>query len=312
MRTIMRRRRLIALGMGSLLAVGVGSAYLLGRARAAGAPTMQPLTYSGVLTNTAGVPLTDASKNIQITLWDMATGGTQACSTASTATPLTAGAFQVVLPPACTTAIHGAGDLWVEVFVDGASVGRTKLGATPYAIEADHAVNADQSAAGFQVPGTLTAGNAQVTGNVNVGGTVVRKIARAHGLGPNEEMDNGAIASRVLTFTKTQAATSIRVSYTDNFSVYTPTGTAGACRWEIQFNGVSCATPGKLIYDVYVGTTFNHHRPASLFGTCSGLAAGTYNIQVTATTAPGYVLANSDCYTGWNAAYWALEAEEVL
>jgi hypothetical protein len=273
---------------------------------------MQPLTYSGVLTDVNGVPLTAASKNIQVTLWDMATAGTQACSTASTATPLAAGAFQVVLPAACTAAIHTTGDLWVELFVDGASLGRTKLGATPYAIEADHAVTADQSSGGFQVPGTLTAGNAQITGNLSVGGTVIRKIARAAGLGPNDEMDNGPIASRVLAFTKTQAATSIRVGYTDNFRVATPSGVDGACRWEIQFNGVSCAMPGKLIYDQYSIAAFNQHRPQAVFGTCSGLAAGNYNIQITVSTAPGYLAANSNCYTGWNASYWSIEAEEVL
>jgi hypothetical protein len=297
-------RRWIAAGFVSLIGLVAVSAYLVGRARAAGVPTAQALTYSGILTDTAGTPLT-GSQNIQITLWDMATAGTQQCSAGPTATMLTQGAFQVVLPAACTTAIHANGDLWVEVFVGGTSLGRTKLGAVPYAIEADHAVNADQSAGNFTVPGTITTANAQVNESL------IRKIARAHGVGPNDDTDNGNIVTRTLTFMKTQAATAIRVTYTDNFRVLTG-AVDGACRWELLFNGAQCTMPGRLIYDQYSPPNFNQHRPQSITGTCLGLAAGNYNIQVAVSTSPGYVAANSNCWTGWNAAYWSIEAEEVF
>lgn len=130
-------------GAGLLAMLALGSAYLIGRARAAGVPTVQPLVYSGVLTDANGVPVTDKMRNIQITISDMATAGNQVCSVGPTATALTAGAFQIPLPAQCVTAIHAAGDLWLEVFVDGASVGgRNKLGAVPYSLEADHAVSA--------------------------------------------------------------------------------------------------------------------------------------------------------------------------
>lgn len=304
-------RRVIGFGVGSLLAVGLGSAYLHGRVRAAGAPAAQPLTYAGVLTNTAGAPLTDASKNLQVTLWDMAIGGTAVCSVGPNATPLTAGAFQVVLPPACTTAIHAGGDLWIEAFVDGGSVGRSKLGATPYAIEADHAVNADQAQAGFQVPGVLTAGSATVTGGVSVGGPLIRKIARVHGDGPTDGTETGPLASRVLTFTKTRADTGIRVSYVDDLRV----NASGACRWEIKFNGASCTMPGVLGYDIYYGgvPNMNHHRGESVFGTCFGLAAGPTTIQIYVGPVPtGSGQPQGDCDTGWYNQYWAIEAEEVL
>ena len=236
-----------------------------------------------------------------------------ACSFGPSAVVLAAGTFQVVLPPECSTAIHGHGDLWLEVFVDGATLGRTKLGAVPYALEADHAVVADQSAAGFQVPGTLTAQAAQISGNVNVGGILVRKIARAHGVGPNDQTDTGAIVSRTLAFSKTQAATGIRVAYSDNLRAFSPGGT-GACLWEIRFNGTSCAMPGAIVNDVYVGgiANMNHHRPSSVFGTCFGLAAGNYNIQIYVGPQPAGGEAQADCYTGWNLGYWAIEAEEVL
>jgi hypothetical protein len=301
----MKRRRLIVAGVVSVLSLGLVSAYLLGRARAAGAPTMQPMTYSGVLTDMSGTPLT-GMKNIQITLFDAATMGNQVCSYGPSAVALSSGgAFQAVLPTQCTTAVHGAGDLWVEVFVDGNTLGRTKLGAVPYAIEADHAVNADQAATNFNVPGTLTAVNAQVTGNL------IRKITRAHGLGPGDATDMGQIATRTLSFTKTQAATGIRVAYADDLRV----ANMGACQWEIRFNGNSCATPGPLIYDVYYGgvPSMNHHRGEAVFGTCLGLAAGNYNIQIfVGPVGAGAGQPLGDCDTGWYNQYWSIEAEEVF
>ena len=300
-----RSRRLWIAGIASLLGATLVCAYLVGRARAAGAPTMQPLTYSGVLTDTAGAPLT-GTKNIQVSLWDMAADGTQRCSAGPTATPLNAGAFQIVLPAACATAVHGGGDLWIEVFVDGTSLGRTKIGAVPYAIEADHAVAADQASGNFQVANTLTATNAGVSG------TFIRKIARSGGNGPGDDTDNGNLVSRTLTFTKTQAATGVPVSYNDNLRV----ANGGACRWEIIFNGASCPMPaGGLVYDVYFGGVagMNHHRPEALFGTCMGLAAGSYNIQIrVGAVASGSGQPIGDCYTGWFAATWQLEAEEVF
>jgi hypothetical protein len=300
----MKSRRLVVAGAACAAVLAVVSAYIVGRARAAGVPTMQPLTYSGILTDAAGTPLT-GMQNIQLTLFDAATAGNQVCSAGPSGVTLASGgAFQVVLPAACTSAIHANPDLWIEVFVGGNSLGRTKIGAVPYAVEADHAVNADQSAGNFQVPGMLTATNATVNG------TLVRKISRANGLGPNDDTDNGAIMSRTLSFTKTQASTAIRVSYVDNLRVTAQ----GACRWEIKFNGTSCAMPGGLVYDIYYGGVagMNHHRVASFFGTCSGLAAGNYNIQIFVGPSTPSTQPQGDCYTGWYNQYWSLEAEEVF
>ena len=45
----MKSRRRLSVAVSSLLIAGaICSAYLMGRARASGIPTMQPLTYSGV------------------------------------------------------------------------------------------------------------------------------------------------------------------------------------------------------------------------------------------------------------------------
>jgi hypothetical protein len=118
-----------------LLLVCVPVAYLAGRARAASIPAAAALTYSGVLTDAAGAAMT-GSVPIQIALWDAATAGNQLCVTVSTPQTLIGGAFQVTLPEACTTAVHASADLWVEVLVSGLAIGRTKLGAVPYAVVA--------------------------------------------------------------------------------------------------------------------------------------------------------------------------------
>ena len=118
-----------------LLLVCVPVAYLAGRARAASIPAAAALTYSGVLTDANGVPMT-GSVPIQIAVWDAATAGNQICVTASAPQTLVGGAFQVTLPEACTTAVHASADLWVEVLVSGLAIGRTKLGAVPYAVVA--------------------------------------------------------------------------------------------------------------------------------------------------------------------------------
>lgn len=128
------------------LAVGVGA--LIGssieRARASGISAATPMTYSGVLTDSTGTPLT-GSKNVQLSVYDKATGGTLQCTVGPTPVTLANGGFQLPLPDTCTTVVHANPDLWIEVFVDGASMGRTKLGAVPYAVEAAHAQTADSA-----------------------------------------------------------------------------------------------------------------------------------------------------------------------
>ena len=125
------------------LSIGAASlvlGYVAGRARASGFQA-EPMTYRGVLTDLAGVPLT-GTKNVQIQFWDQATGGAVQCSIGPIPATLAGGAFEIALPDTCSTAVHATRDLWAEVFVDGSSLNRTKLGAVPYALEAKNASNA--------------------------------------------------------------------------------------------------------------------------------------------------------------------------
>jgi len=83
----MMDRRLISGMLAAFAAVGMASGYLIGHARAAGAPSSQPLTYSGTLTDQSGAPLT-GSRSILVAL---AAAGNQVCATAPSPVALAAG-----------------------------------------------------------------------------------------------------------------------------------------------------------------------------------------------------------------------------
>lgn len=106
------------------------------------------MTYSGYLESGDGVPL-DGKHSVAVHFYGAvdADGSDDLCSANNAAdTGLVAGRFQIALPAKCTDAIKASPDVWVEVEVDGGPLGRTKLGAVPYAIEASHATTADSAA----------------------------------------------------------------------------------------------------------------------------------------------------------------------
>jgi hypothetical protein len=136
------KRQKLAVGILSVAMVGVALGYAAGRARAANIPTTEPMVYSGALTDTAGAPLS-GTRTIQLALWDQAALGASQCATAPANVTLRAGgAFQLSLPDACIAVVHDQADLWLEVIVDNVPLGRSKLGAVPFAVESDTARNA--------------------------------------------------------------------------------------------------------------------------------------------------------------------------
>ena len=134
MGTIFQRHGKLALAVG-LVALIVSTSVLVGyfasRASALGMPGTNPLYYSGLLTDTAGKPLTNP-QTIVLDLYDTSTAGNKKCSTTSIGTPLTQGRFRIGLDKACTAALRDTSDLWVEVTVGSTTMPRNKIGAAPY------------------------------------------------------------------------------------------------------------------------------------------------------------------------------------
>lgn len=131
-----RARRLSIAGiLGCLLALaGV-------QASAGGVPSTEPMRYSGQLTD-AGAPVT-GPREISISLWDHATSAdtsNRICDTSpDSPTMVQDGDFSLALNDECAAGIHEHRDVWIEVLVEGESFGREKVGAVPYALQADSA-----------------------------------------------------------------------------------------------------------------------------------------------------------------------------
>jgi hypothetical protein len=129
--------------LGCAVCVACVLAFWAGRAGAV-VPESDGLTYSALLTDATGHPI-DGMRSVSLTLWDAQGGGKQRCAAGPESRTLTAGRFQLQLPAACASAVHERADLWLEVSVDGASLGRSKLGSVPYALESAHSQSADQA-----------------------------------------------------------------------------------------------------------------------------------------------------------------------
>jgi hypothetical protein len=153
----MTKRGWLTAGLALVTTCAVG--VFVGRAMADGVPATGALTYTGVLEDATGAPLT-GSKNIRISLFDALSGGTLQCQSASTPLQLVGGRFQLQLPDACANAVKAKPDQWVEVEVDGNALGRTKLGAVPYAVEAGRAVNATNATNAANATSATNATNA--------------------------------------------------------------------------------------------------------------------------------------------------------
>ncbi|HET7538977.1 MAG TPA: hypothetical protein VFK05_03870 [Polyangiaceae bacterium] len=123
------------------LAAGAVATLAVERVRAAGAPAKNALVYTGYLELPDGSAV-DGTRAIAISLFDAESNGNKVCEAASTSRTVARGRFQVTLPDACASAAQANSDLWIDVQVDGLSVGRSKLNAVPYALEAGRASSA--------------------------------------------------------------------------------------------------------------------------------------------------------------------------
>lgn len=127
------------------LAIGIGGTLFVERARATGAPVTNALVYVGNLALADGT-MVSGTKNIGVAVFDAEANGNRICDVMSAPTVVNAGRFQIALPDTCAAGIKAKPNLWIEVQVEGGSIGRSKLGAVPYAIESTHATAADTAA----------------------------------------------------------------------------------------------------------------------------------------------------------------------
>jgi hypothetical protein len=155
----------------------VCAAFVTGRSWAYGIPATGALAYYGKLEAPNGDALT-GTHNLEVKFWEAESGGTSPFCTKSQSVALDQGRFMLALPDTCTDAVQTNSDVWVEILVDGNSLGRTKAGAVPYAVEASHATNADKAGSADTI-GTLAPSALQqrVTGSCSGANESLKSIA---------------------------------------------------------------------------------------------------------------------------------------
>jgi hypothetical protein len=150
---------------------------------AGGIPQVRPLLYSGTLLAN-GQPVNDPGRSLTVNLWAGATpqvGEIPLCTTTVT-TPVIDGQFRLPLGMGCKAAINAHPDSFAEVVDGTTSFGRSKIGAVPYAVEADHAVAADSAmsaANATHATSADTATNATSAGAANVVANSAFRVEKA-------------------------------------------------------------------------------------------------------------------------------------
>jgi len=115
---------------------------LVSRVGAGGVPETGALRYAGKFEDAEGKPLT-GEHALQINLWKDTKSELPLCLSQPKKQQLDGGYFSIVLPDNCTEHVHMHKELLSEVLLDGVSMGKAKLGAVPYALEAAHTISAD-------------------------------------------------------------------------------------------------------------------------------------------------------------------------
>ncbi len=160
--TVSARRALFALCGSVLAAFGLGYSWI--RVRADGVPQRQPLWYSGTVADAGGRVL-DANYNIKLGLYEQRhpqAGEMPVCSVKAENTRIASGRFRVDASE-CAAALQANPDLFAELTVsDDSNAGkpfeRAKVGAVPFAFEAQHAVNGVPAGAIVMFAGSCPAG----------------------------------------------------------------------------------------------------------------------------------------------------------
>jgi hypothetical protein len=114
-------------------------------ARAAVPPDDSALVYSGVLEDNGA--LVEGQRAISVELFDDDVAGAVLCESGTQQVSLVRGRFQIAMPAACAAALRAPGDAFVEVVLDGDSLGRAPIAAVPFALAAGEAAAATPGSA---------------------------------------------------------------------------------------------------------------------------------------------------------------------
>jgi hypothetical protein len=266
-------------------------------ASADGVPTMNPLYYSGRISEN-GTPAS-GTRSIIVDLWDDAASTDTAhrkCEVTTPAATVTNGLFRVALDNTCVTAVQQNPDLWAEVTVGSTSLGRRKVGAVPYALEAGHAADVPPSA--LVLPSSLvttTTGNlADFRNNATV--SVATKWTD--------------IPGRSLPFMKQYATSKLRVTYQDTL------GTYGwfyqGCEWQILLDGNAISFFSTADNDGPSGTVYWRMSNAAHVAWTTGTATGAHTVSVQNRGNRGaWGSGTTECLQGWNTTGNFLSVEEI-
>ncbi len=296
-------RVLLLLSVGLVAGSGL---FLAGRALAGGTPTTAPvLTYSGALTSADGTPLS-GNQIVEVRLWDNDTAqGSPLCtSNAKTITPDSAGRFSVALD-ACEADIKANPDTWLEVLLEtdglSTSLGLSKVGAVPYAIEAGHATTADDAASAASAASATGALYTRITtvedtanGLPSLVGVVAASAERTGAVSPNAT-NWTAIPGLTVTFTLTQD--SLVQAVADGVQRTTDNAAGTFChagyRYVVDGTPKGDASFGQRL-QVSNGAT-NWHSIWSMVD-FNSLAPGQHTISIEVKTSPGacYVCGESN------------------
>jgi hypothetical protein len=275
-----KRYVLIAVGLtavGALAGFGV-------KALANGIPSPNPLYYSGTLTE--GGQLANGMRAITVNLWpDGTTMGTPLCQTVASTASVVNGRFKIALATTCKAVINQNNGVYVEVIDGATSLGRSPIGAVPYAVEADHAVNADNAADGGMLAEQVVPSGAVVAFNLSACPMGWSAFSAAGGrtlIGVNVDGGNG-LSQRNLGDTPGEEthtmAISEMVSHTHTILIYGTGSGPNEGTWNFTWNpstgnsvfGSQSATPAILGggYQNFManqpaggGTPFNQMQPS--------------------------------------------------
>lgn len=204
------------------------------QASAAGIPEADALTYTGYLEGADGMPLS-GSHSIAVYFFATEVATKDLCSGKLGTSKLVSGRFQVPLPPECVDAVKANPDIWVGVEVDGSSLGRTKLGLVPYALEAGHATSADVAT---QLANHQSAFRATLSKNQTIPKTDGAQLAfdkEAFDLGDEFDTTTGTFTPKVAGFYQAQCGVAFEQSVFN---------TVGYWAAGITVNGATVASSG--------------------------------------------------------------------